>query len=52
MLVVTRRVNERIKIAENIWVVVVSVREGKVQLGIDAPRSVPVMREELLRERR
>lgn len=47
MLVVTRKVNEKIIIGENITIVVVDVGQGRVKIGIDAPRDVPVDREEL-----
>ena len=48
MLVLTRRVGEEIVIAGNIRVTVVMVRGETVRLGIAAPPSVPVVRQELL----
>lgn len=52
MLVLTRRVNERIMIGDNIVVTVLEVRGDQVRLGIDAPRDVKVFREEVvLRDR-
>lgn len=48
MLVLSRRVSERIVIGDNIEVVVVSVDRGKVRLGIKAPKEVAVFRRELL----
>lgn len=54
MLVLTRKLNERIMIGDEIEITVLSVGEEKVQIGISAPRSVPVHRrevyEEILRE--
>jgi len=49
MLVLTRSVNERLLIGENgeIVVKVLSVRGNQVRLGIEAPKSVPVHREEI-----
>ncbi len=47
MLVLTRRKNERIRIGESIVVTVVDVRGDKVRIGIDAPREIPVHREEV-----
>lgn len=47
MLRITRRAGERIRVGDNVIVEVVEVRGGTVRLGIDAPRSVPVYREEL-----
>jgi carbon storage regulator len=48
MLVLTRKVGERIRIGEDIIVTVTSLGHGKVRLGIDAPRAVPVLRAELM----
>ena len=50
MLVLTRRVGEAIVIGSGITVKVVEVRGDQVRIGIDAPRSVPVHREEVYRE--
>ena len=50
MLVVSRKVGQRILIGENIAVTVVKVSGGGVRIGIDAPAEMPVMREELAKE--
>ncbi|MEW6047143.1 MAG: carbon storage regulator CsrA [Bacillota bacterium] len=50
MLVLTRRVDESIMIGDEIRIVVVEVRGEQVKLGIEAPRSIPVHREEVYRE--
>jgi carbon storage regulator len=47
MLVLTRRVGERVVIGETIVMTVVEVNGGRVRLGIEAPRDVPIRREEL-----
>jgi carbon storage regulator len=47
MLVLSRKVGERILIGENISVTVVRVGPGVVRLGIDAPPSTPIVREEI-----
>jgi carbon storage regulator len=47
MLVLTRKVGDRIWIGDDICVTVVSVNRGKVRVGIEAPRTVPVRRAEL-----
>ena len=47
MLVLSRKKNESIKIGPNITVVVVEIRGDKVRLGIEAPREVPVDRDEV-----
>jgi carbon storage regulator len=48
MLVLSRKLGEKIHIGENICITVVDIDRGKVRLGIEAPRSVPVYRQELL----
>ena len=51
MLVLTRKVNERIHVGDDIVITVVAVRDGHtVQLGIDAPKYIQIEREEV-RER-
>lgn len=47
MLVLARKVNERIVIGDDVVVTVIEVRHGVVRLGINAPKSVPVHREEV-----
>jgi carbon storage regulator len=48
MLVLTRRIGEEIVIAGNIRVMVVGVRGRTIRLGVTAPSSVPVVRQELV----
>ena len=52
MLVLSRKVNETILIANNIRIKVVGISGGQVRLGIEAPGDVKVMREELLSRHR
>lgn len=47
MLVLSRKVDERILIGNDISLIVVEIRGDKVRLGIDAPRHMPVHREEV-----
>ena len=49
MLVLTRKVGEQIVIGEEIRVTVLAVSGNRVQLGIAAPKSVAVHREEVHR---
>jgi carbon storage regulator len=51
MLVLTRKVNQEIIIGDDIRITVVAVAGDHVKLGITAPRSVPVHRFEIYRER-
>jgi carbon storage regulator len=47
MLILSRRVNEKIVIGDDIVVSVIEVRGDQVKLGIEAPRNVKVFREEV-----
>lgn len=47
MLVFSRKMNEVVRIGDDIKITVVDIRDGKVQLGITAPRSVSVHRQEV-----
>jgi carbon storage regulator len=47
MLVLSRKVGERILIGDNIAVTVVRIAQGGVRIGIEAPNDTPVIREEL-----
>ena len=51
MLVLTRKLLEKLYIGDNICVTVVRLEGGQVRLGIDAPREVSVVRAELVGER-
>lgn len=48
MLVLSRKLGEKIYIGDNICVTVMSIDRGKIRLGIEAPRETPIYREELL----
>ena len=50
MLVLTRRTGESIHIGDDVVVTVLDVRNDQVRIGIQAPRSVKVQREELVRQ--
>lgn len=50
MLVLSRKTNETIRINDDITIMVVGIRGDKVRLGIKAPQSVPVHREEVYEE--
>ncbi|HBG46149.1 MAG TPA: carbon storage regulator [Deltaproteobacteria bacterium] len=47
MLVLTRKSGEGIRIGDDIKLIVVEVKENHVKLGIEAPQSCPVHREEI-----
>ena len=47
MLILTRRVGEKLVIGDNVTVTVLGVKGHQVRIGIDAPRDVSVNREEI-----
>src|SRR6516165_602722 len=47
MLVLSRKLGERIVIGDRIIVTVVKLDHGQVRLGIEAPREIAVLREEI-----
>jgi carbon storage regulator len=47
MLVLTRKIHERLLIDDDIRISVLSIRGNQVRLGIEAPDRVKVIREEL-----
>ena len=47
MLVLSRKLGENIRVGDDIKVIVLDVRGGQVKLGIDAPQSVAVHRQEV-----
>ena len=47
MLILTRRVNETVMIGDDVTVTVLSINHNQVRLGVNAPRNVPVHREEI-----
>jgi carbon storage regulator len=48
MLVISRKVDEKIVIDKNITITVVKINDSKVRIGIDAPLSVIVERQEIV----
>lgn len=50
MLILTRKVEQGIVINNDVIVRVLSIDGERVKIGIDAPRSISVLREELLAE--
>ena len=51
MLVLSRKVGERILIGDNVIVRVIDIRGSNVRLAIDAPLTTKIMREELILEK-
>ncbi len=47
MLILTRRANESLMIGDDIKITVLGIKGNQVRIGIDAPKDVPVHREEI-----
>jgi carbon storage regulator len=47
MLILTRKVNESLKVGDDVTVTVLGVKGGQIRIGISAPRDVAVHREEV-----
>ncbi|MCL2380880.1 MAG: carbon storage regulator CsrA [Treponema sp.] len=47
MLILSRKVNEKIMIGDDISVSIIDIRGDQVRLGVDAPKSVKVFRQEV-----
>jgi carbon storage regulator len=47
MLILTRKVGESLMIGDEVSIVVLGVKGNQVRIGVDAPRSVSVHREEI-----
>ena len=52
MLILTRRASESITIGNDVQVTVLGVKGSQVRVGIDAPKSIQIVREELLTSNR
>lgn len=47
MLILTRRIGESVHIGDDIRLTVLGVRDTQVRIGINAPKDIPVHREEI-----
>ncbi|MCL2602291.1 MAG: carbon storage regulator CsrA [Treponema sp.] len=47
MLILSRKINEKIMIGDDISVSIIDIRGDQVRLGVDAPKSVKVFRHEV-----
>jgi|GEM_PF-1218813 len=47
MLILTRRVDERIFIGEDITLCILDIEGNRVRLGLEAPKDVAILREEI-----
>ncbi len=47
MLILTRRIGESLNIGDSVQVTVLGIKGSQVRIGVDAPRDIPVHREEI-----
>ena len=47
MLVLSRKLGDKVYIGDNIIITVVDIDRGKIRLGIEAPRDMEIWRQEL-----
>ena len=50
MLVISRKIDEKIKIGEEIEIVVIGFDKNQVKLGIKAPKHITILRSELIEQ--
>ena len=47
MLILSRKVNEKVVIGDDITISIIEVRGDQVRIGIDAPKKIKVFRQEV-----
>lgn len=50
MLILSRNVGQRLMINENITITVIGVTGAQISLGIEAPKHIPIHREEIFQK--
>ena len=48
MLILSRKINEKVMIGDDITVSIIEIRGDQVRIGIDAPKNIKVFRQEVL----
>lgn len=52
MLVLTRRISERLRIGDDVVIAILGIRGNQVRIGVEAPKSVSVDREEIYQRKK
>jgi len=47
MLILSRRINEKIMIGDDVSISIIEIRGDQVRIGVDAPKTVKVFRQEV-----
>jgi carbon storage regulator len=47
MLILSRKINEKIMIGDDISISIIEIRGDQVRIGVDAPKNVKVFRQEI-----
>ena len=50
MLILTRKIEEKIKIGDNTVITILGIEGGSVKIGIDAPKEITILRMEVLEQ--
>ncbi len=50
MLILSRKIEEEIKIGDSITIKILGIQEGQVRIGIDAPKEMKVFRSEIYQQ--
>lgn len=48
MLILNRKVEQGFVINENIRVVILAIKRDRIKIGIEAPREIPILRDEII----
>ncbi|MCL2138974.1 MAG: carbon storage regulator CsrA [Treponema sp.] len=47
MLILSRKINEKIMIGDDVSITIIEIRSDQVRIGVDAPKKVKVFRQEV-----
>jgi len=50
MLVISRKINEKIKIGDDIEITIISIDKNQVKIGIEAPKNITILRSKLIEQ--